>query len=93
MTVLAISAGLAVLAWIGVAVGAVVLIVVVALFTGLMRPLSEISRYARDILDGGVGIARGVDGLDELARTRELARAVPDVAGAYLERLGEVPRP
>lgn len=87
MTVLAISAGLTVLAWIGLALGVVVLIVVVALFNGLMRPLLEIHRYVRDILDGGVGIARGVDGADELARTQQLAGAVPDLAGAYLDRV------
>lgn len=88
MTPLAIGTGITILAWIGLGLGVVVLLVVVALFNGLLRPLTEIDRYASDILGGGVGIARGVDGVDELGRTRELAAAVPDLAGAYLERLG-----
>lgn len=93
MTPIAVSTGVAILAWIGLALGVVVLLLVIALFNGFMRPLIEINRYARDILDGGVGIARGVDGADELARTRKIAGAVPKLAGAYLERLRRDSRP
>jgi hypothetical protein len=47
--------------------------------------VTEIDRYATDILDGGIGIAKGVEGVDELARTRELVTSVPPLAVAYLE--------
>ena len=87
MTVLAIATGSAVLAWVGLALGVVVLLVVVGLFNRIMRPALEIRRYADDILEAGVGIARGLDGLDELRRTHELATAVPGLATAYLARL------
>ena len=83
------TTGLTVLAWIGLALGLVVLTVVVLLFTWIVRPLREIERYATDILGAGVGIARNLDGVDELTRTRELAQAVPPLAVAYLERLSE----
>lgn len=43
----------------------------------LMKPLGEIPHYADDILAAGLGIARNVDGVDELARTRDLATALP----------------
>jgi hypothetical protein len=85
MTPLAISTGIAVLALIGLALGLVVLLVVLALFNRIVRPAMEIDGYAKDILAGGVGIAKGVDGVDELARTRELVTSVPPLAVAYLE--------
>ena len=88
MTVLAISTGSAVLAWVGLGLGAVVLALVVGLFNRIMRPAIEIRRYADDILEAGVGIGRNLDGVDELSRTHALANAVPDLAGAYLARLG-----
>lgn len=81
------STGLTVLAWIGLALGLVVLGLVVALFNRVVRPALEISRYSVDVLDAGVGIAKNLDGVDELARTKELAGAVPGLATAYLERL------
>ncbi len=87
MTVVAISAGMAVLSWIGLLVGVVVLVVVVALLNRIMIPAREIERYADDILEGGLGIARNVDGVDELSRTRELTSGVPGLANAYLDRL------
>ena len=85
MTPLAISTGIAVLALVGLALGLVVLLVVLALFNRIVRPAMEIDGYAKDILAGGVGIAKGVDGVDELARTRELVTSVPPLAVAYLE--------
>ena len=88
MTPLAISTGLAILAWIGLGLGLVVAMLVVALFNRVMRPLLEIERYAQDILEAGVGIAKNLDDLDEIARTRELATALPGLALAYLDRLG-----
>ena len=75
-------------AWTGLAAGAGVLGVVVALFGRVMRPAREIDRYATDILDSGLAIARNLDGADELEQTTELARAVPGLALAYLHKLG-----
>jgi hypothetical protein len=82
---LAVSTGTAVLSLIGLALGLVILLVVLALFNRVVRPALEIDRYARDILDGGIGIAKNLDGVDELARTRNLATSVPPLAVAYLE--------
>jgi hypothetical protein len=82
---LAVSTGIFVLSLIGLAIGLVVLVVVLALFNRIIRPAREIDGYADDILAGGLGIARNLDGVDELARTRELATAVPGLAGAYLK--------
>ena len=76
------------LAWIGLALGVVVLGVVVGLLNRIVRPALEIKRYADDILAHGIGIARNLDGVDEAVRTRELATAVPALAVAYLRKLG-----
>jgi hypothetical protein len=75
-----------VLAIVGLVVGAVVLAVVVKLFNLVIGPASEIDRYASHILNAGVGIAKNLDGADEIVRTRELATAVPGLAVAFLER-------
>ncbi len=82
---LAVSTGIAILSLIGLAVGLLVLISVLSMFNRVVRPALEIDGYAKGILDGGIGIAKGVDGVDELARTRELAQSVPPLAVAYLE--------
>ena len=85
MTVLAISTGAAILAWIGLALGLVVAVLVVGLFNRVLWPLLEIDRYAKDILAAGVQIAKNLDDAPEgLTRTRELATAVPGLAVAYL---------
>jgi hypothetical protein len=90
MTVLAISTGAAILAWIGLALGLVVAALVVLLFNRVMRPLLEVERYASDILDAGVKIAKNLDDADAILHTRELATAVPPLAVAYLRTLGAV---
>ncbi|HSD23084.1 MAG TPA: hypothetical protein VLB79_02025 [Solirubrobacterales bacterium] len=82
---LAVSTGTAVLSLVGLAVGLVILLVVLALFTRVVRPALEINRYAKDILEAGIGIAKNLDGVDELARTRDLATSLPPLAVAYLE--------
>ncbi len=84
------STTLIVFAWLGLALGLVVAALVVALFNRIVRPALEIKRYADDILVGGIGIARNLDGVDEALRTRELATAVPGLAMAYLRKLGAV---
>ena len=79
-----------VLALIGLAVGLVVLLVVVALFNRVLGPAREIDAYAGDILTAGVGIATNLDAVDELATTRALGGAVPGLAVGYLRKLGLV---
>lgn len=88
MTVLGVSTGIAILAWIGLVVGVVVLLVVIALFQRVLRPASEIDAYAGDILTAGVGIATNLDAVDELQTTRTLGGAVPGLAVGYLRKLG-----
>jgi hypothetical protein len=83
--ILAVSTGIAILSLIGLAVGIFVLVTVVSMFNRIVRPALEIDGYAEDILQGGVGIAKGVDGVDELAKTRDLVISVPPLAVAYLE--------
>jgi hypothetical protein len=83
--ILAVSTGIAVLSLIGLAVGLAILLVVLALFNRVVRPALEIDGYAKDILDGGIGIAKNLDGVDELAKTRDLATSLPPLAVAYLE--------
>ena len=79
-----------VLAWIGLALGGGVLVIVVLLLNRIVRPAREIERYAAQILEAGVGIARNLDGVDEAVRTREIATAVPGLATAYLRKLGAI---
>ena len=87
---LAMSTLVIVLAWIGLALGLVIAVTVLLLFNRIVRPAAEIDRYASDILDSGLAIARNLDGADELVRTRDLAVAVPPLAVAYLKKLGAV---
>jgi ABC-type antimicrobial peptide transport system permease subunit len=82
-----VSAVAIVLAWLGLALGLVVLVVALALLQRVLRPVREIDRYADHILEAGLAIAANLDGVDEAVRTRELATAVPALATGYLERL------
>jgi hypothetical protein len=91
MSVAALSTLEEVLAFVGLGLGAVVLVVVVLLFNRVVGPVLEIARYAKSILEAGLGIARNVDGADELLRTRELVGAVPELATDYLRKAGRVP--
>lgn len=83
------STTVVVFAWIGLALGLVVAVVVVWLFDRVIRPALEIERYSRAILEAGLGITRNLDGVDEAVRTRDLATAVPGLAVAYLQKLGK----
>lgn len=87
MTPVALTTGESVLSIIGLLLGLPVLVLVIALFNRFMGPLLEIKRYAGDILEHGVAIARNVDGIDQLGRTKELGGALPGLAVAYLNRL------
>ena len=82
------STSAAVLAWIGLAIGLVAAVVALVLLQRVLRPITEIKRYADDTLDAGLGIAQNVDAIDQAVRTRELAVAVPGLATRYLELLG-----
>ncbi len=77
-----------VLAWIGIVVLLVVAVVVLILLENVRRPIAEIDRYAKHILDAGVGIAKNLDGADQLPRTHALATAVPGLAVRYLRKAG-----
>jgi len=77
-------------AWIGLAAGVPVLGLVVALFDRVIGPAGEIDRYAQDILDAGLAISENLKGLEQLEQTHALATAVPDLAVAYLHKLGAV---
>jgi len=79
------SMWLFVLGLVGLALGAIVLLTVLALLERVHRPLREIERYADDVLAAGLGIARNLDAVDEAARTRELAAALP---GALRKTVG-----
>ena len=83
------STTVVVLAWIGLALGLIVALLVVWLFDRVIRPTLEIERYSRAILDAGLGISRNLDGVDEAVRTRDLATTVPGLAVAYLQKLGK----
>ncbi len=83
-----ISTGPAILACIGLVIGVVVLGLVIVLFNRIVGPAFEIRRYSKDILDAGLAIASNLDGTDELERTRALSATVPQLGGAYAERLG-----
>ena len=88
--ILAVSTGAAVLALLGLALGLAVLLVVLNLFNRIVSSALEIDGYAKDILEGGVGIATNLDAVDDLVTTRNLATAVPGLAVAYLKKLGLV---
>ena len=80
------STWVVVLSWIGLALGLGALLLVLALFQRVVRPLREIKRYADDILAAGLGIARNLDGIDEALETRELATAL---SGGLREIVGD----
>jgi hypothetical protein len=66
-----------VFAWLGLFVGAQVPVLVLILLNRVLRPLREIKRYADDTLAAGLGIAHNLDGIEEAARLRQLATALP----------------
>ena len=88
MTLVGIGVASAILAWLTVVVALVGALAAVALLGRVVRPALEIERYAKDILDAGLAIARNLDGADELARSRELATSVTQGVGRHTERLG-----
>ncbi len=87
MTALAVTTGQAILALIGNVILLVVALIVVALFNRTVRPALAIDGYADDILQGGLGINRNLDALEELERTRELTARVARLADSYVNRV------
>lgn len=88
MTITAVTTGIAIEAWVSLGVGLLGALVALAALRGVMRPIREIDRYSKDILQAGLGIASSLDGVQDLARTRELALAAPAPAAEYLSLLG-----
>jgi hypothetical protein len=84
---LAVGTTVTVLALVGLAIGLVVLFVVIYLLQGVLTPLRHILRDVQDASTAPL-LKRGVQGADELNRTRRLAESVPDLAVAYLLKLG-----
>ncbi len=79
--------------WIGNALGvAVVIPLVLVLMAGVMRPAREIARYADDILEHGVGLARNLEPVPALGRTRELVAEVTQHAVDYVGALERMTR-
>jgi hypothetical protein len=72
---------------IGLVLGIVIAVVIVALLTAILRPLREIRQYAEAILEGGVRIARNLDGIEEMGRTDRLASALAARPDGHIEWL------
>lgn len=76
-------------------IGDVVLIAVVAptvvmFLNKVYRPVVEIQAYAHDILEHGVGITAGLDGVPKLGRTRDLAGQARQAATRYATVLQKI---
>jgi hypothetical protein len=84
---LAVGTVVAILALVGLAIGLVVLFVVIGLLQGVLAPLRRILADVQSAQTAPM-LQRGVQGTDQLNRTRRLAESVPDLAAAYLVKLG-----
>jgi hypothetical protein len=84
---LAVGTTVAVLALVGLAIGLVVLFVVIWLLQGVLTPLRRVLADVQSAKTAPM-LERGVQGTDQLNRTRRLAESVPDLASAYLVKLG-----
>jgi hypothetical protein len=84
---LAVGTAVAIVALIGLAIGLVVLFVVIWLLQGVLAPLRRILADVKSAQTAPM-LERGVQGTDQLGRTRSLAESVPDLAAAYLVKLG-----
>ena len=74
--------------WIGNAVLLLVVVpLVVALATQIIRLLYEVNRYAEDILEHGVGITANLEPVPALLDTRDLVDDVADEATRYVTGL------
>ena len=80
------SAGLAVLAIIGLLVGLLVLGLVIHLLNDVLRPLLSVNADLQDAVTAPM-LEKGIPGADQLSTTRRLADSVPPLAIAYLNKL------
>jgi hypothetical protein len=87
MTMFAVGTVVTVLALVGLVIGLVVLFVVIWLLQGVLAPLRHVLRDVQSAQTAPM-LQRGVRGTEQLDRTRRLAESVPDLAGAYLQKLG-----
>lgn len=87
MTVLAVGTLVAVLALIGLAIGLVVFLVVISLLNGVLSPLRTALREVQDAQTAPM-LQHGVKGIDQLDLSQRLAQSVPDLAVAYMHKLG-----
>jgi hypothetical protein len=87
-----VSTTVAVLAIIGLVVGLVVFFVVIYLLNGVLSPLRHVLMDLQDAKTAPM-LERGVPGTEQLSQTNRLARGVPDLALAYLNKLGASPAP
>lgn len=62
--------------------------VVVLLANRVMRPATEIKRYAEDILEHGVGLTVNLEPLPAVADTRGLVAATRGLAERYIGAAG-----
>lgn len=93
MPVVAIATGAAVAWWIGLAVFVLVVIPVVAFVAWrLIQVVAEIRRYADDIRQHGAGLARELEAVGELERTRELTGTLRDGLASYAAAVGRIAR-
>jgi hypothetical protein len=87
MSPLAVGTGIAVLAAVGLVIGLLVLLVVIWLLNGVLAPLRSILVDVRSAQTAPM-LGRAVPGTEQLAQTRNLAGSVPDLAVAYMQKLG-----
>ena len=81
-----------ILAIIGLVVGLVVLLVVIKLLNDTLTPLRKILADVQGAHSAPL-LERGVPGTEQLGQTRRLAESVPQLALAYLAKLGANPAP
>jgi hypothetical protein len=87
MNIVAVGTTVTVLALIGLVIGLLVLLVVIYLLNGVLAPLRAVLRDVRSAQTAPV-LERGVQGVDQLDRSQRLAQSVPDLAVAYMQKLG-----
>ena len=87
MTVVALSTANGAFAAFVLFVGLVGALAAVVLLTRVVIPALEIRRYARDIEVAGDAIARNLEGVGELDRTRTLVAPLPERVEAYGARV------
>lgn len=87
----ATSGAAAVWWWIGLVVLYFVVIpVILTLSHRLLRQISEINRYAEDVLEHGLGITANLEPVPALLETRELVKSVGARLGTYAQAVDKI---